>query len=64
MPRGCQRAALATVSATPAQNPNRSCRGVVCIASGLDSMAHFSRVFRAHLGVPPSDYRRALAAGT
>jgi len=26
-------------------------------------MAHFSRVFRAHLGLPPSDYRRAAAAG-
>jgi len=34
----------------------------IAFAFGFSSMAHFSRVFRAHLGVPPSDYRRALAA--
>ncbi len=28
---------------------------------GFSNMAHFSRVFRAHLGLPPSDYRRAAA---
>ena len=26
---------------------------------GFSNMAHFSRVFRAHLGLPPSDYRRS-----
>ena len=36
----------------------------IAVAFGFSSMAHFSRVFRAHLGVPPSDYRRGLAAGT
>jgi AraC-like DNA-binding protein len=35
----------------------------IALAFGFSSMAHFSRVFRAHLGVPPSDYRRALLAG-
>ena len=35
----------------------------IAVAFGFSSMAHFSRVFRAHLGVPPSDYRRALLAG-
>ncbi|MES2714596.1 MAG: helix-turn-helix domain-containing protein [Pseudomonadota bacterium] len=35
----------------------------IALAFGFSSMAHFSRVFRAHLGVPPSDYRRALVAG-
>ena len=34
----------------------------IAFAFGFSSMAHFSRVFRAHLGVPPSDYRRAAAA--
>ncbi len=33
----------------------------IALAFGFSSMAHFSRVFRAHLGVPPSDYRRALS---
>ena len=33
---------------------------------GSSNRAHFSRVFRAHLGIAPSDYRRATlgAAGT
>ncbi|GAP36287.1 helix-turn-helix domain-containing protein [Piscinibacter sakaiensis] len=30
----------------------------VALAHGFSSMAHFSRVFRAQLGVAPSDYRR------
>ena len=34
----------------------------IALAYGFSSMAHFSRVFRAHLGVPPSDYRRKLGA--
>ena len=34
----------------------------VAIAFGFLNMAHFSRVFRAHLGLPPSDYRRAAVA--
>jgi AraC-like DNA-binding protein len=34
----------------------------VALGFGFSNMAHFSRVFRAHLGVPPSDYRRAAAA--
>ncbi|MBC7942652.1 MAG: helix-turn-helix domain-containing protein [Chitinophagaceae bacterium] len=35
----------------------------IAFAFGFSSMAHFSRVFRAHLGMPPSDYRRAMADG-
>jgi AraC-like DNA-binding protein len=35
----------------------------VALAHGFSNMAHFSRVFRAHLGMPPSDYRRG-AVGT
>ena len=35
----------------------------IAIAFGFSSMAHFSRVFRMQLGVPPSDYRRGLAGG-
>jgi AraC-like DNA-binding protein len=35
----------------------------IALAYGFQSMAHFSRVFRAHLGVPPSDYRRGAIAG-
>lgn len=34
----------------------------IALGFGFSSMAHFSRVFRAHLGVAPSDYRRAAAA--
>lgn len=34
----------------------------IALGFGFSNMAHFSRVFRAHLGVPPSDYRRAAAA--
>lgn len=30
----------------------------IAFAHGFSNMAHFSRVFRAHLGLPPSDYRR------
>ncbi len=33
----------------------------IAFSSGFSNMAHFSRVFRAHLGMPPSDYRRGLA---
>ena len=31
----------------------------IAFSFGFSNMAHFSRVFRAHLGLPPSDYRRA-----
>ena len=31
----------------------------IAFSNGFSNMAHFSRVFRTHLGVPPSDYRRA-----
>ena len=34
----------------------------IALAFGFSNMAHFSRVFRAHLGLAPSDYRRAAAA--
>jgi len=34
----------------------------VALANGFSNMAHFSRVFRAHLGLSPSDYRRGLVA--
>ncbi|MGD9835588.1 MAG: helix-turn-helix domain-containing protein, partial [Piscinibacter sp.] len=34
----------------------------IAFAFGFSNMAHFSRVFRAHLGLPPSDYRRGAAA--
>lgn len=30
----------------------------IAFSFGFSNMAHFSRVFRSHLGVPPSDYRR------
>ena len=30
----------------------------IALSFGFQNMAHFSRVFRAHLGLPPSDYRR------
>jgi len=33
----------------------------IAFGFGFSNMAHFSRVFRAHLGVAPSDYRRGLA---
>ena len=33
----------------------------IALGFGFSNMAHFSRVFRAHLGMPPSDYRRQLA---
>jgi AraC-like DNA-binding protein len=35
----------------------------IALGHGFQNMAHFSRVFRAHLGVAPSDYRRGLATG-
>jgi AraC-like DNA-binding protein len=31
----------------------------IALSFGFSNMAHFSRVFRSHLGMPPSDYRRA-----
>ncbi len=31
----------------------------IAFAFGFSNMAHFSRVFRTHLGMAPSDYRRA-----
>ncbi|WP_295642054.1 helix-turn-helix domain-containing protein [uncultured Methylibium sp.] len=31
----------------------------IAFAFGFSNMAHFSRVFRSHLGLSPSDYRRA-----
>jgi AraC-like DNA-binding protein len=34
----------------------------VALGFGFQNMAHFSRVFRTHLGMAPSDYRRAAAA--
>ena len=34
----------------------------IAFAFGFSNMAHFSRVFRSHLGVAPSDYRRAAGA--
>ena len=33
----------------------------IAFSFGFSNMAHFSRVFRTHLGVPPSDYRRLAA---
>jgi AraC-like DNA-binding protein len=34
----------------------------IALGFGFSNMAHFSRVFRAHLGMAPSDYRRTAAA--
>jgi AraC-like DNA-binding protein len=34
----------------------------IALAAGFQNMAHFSRVFRAHLGVAPSGYRRGAVA--
>jgi transcriptional regulator GlxA family with amidase domain len=31
----------------------------IAIGLGFQNMAHFSRVFRAQMGVAPSDYRKA-----
>jgi len=33
----------------------------IAFGFGFSNMAHFSRVFRSHLGVPPSDYRRGAS---
>lgn len=33
----------------------------IAFSFGFSNMAHFSRVFRTHLGAPPSGYRRACA---
>ena len=33
----------------------------IAFSFGFSNMAHFSRVFRTHLGAPPSGYRRASA---
>jgi AraC-like DNA-binding protein len=33
----------------------------IALGYGFENMAHFSRVFRAHVGMAPSDYRRAAA---
>ncbi|MCE2912659.1 MAG: helix-turn-helix domain-containing protein [Pseudomonadota bacterium] len=41
--------------------PQRSITDIA-LGHGFQNMAHFSRVFRAHLGVAPSDYRRGQAA--
>ncbi|MBK6863730.1 MAG: helix-turn-helix domain-containing protein [Ideonella sp.] len=35
----------------------------IAFGNGFSNMAHFSRVFRAYLGVAPSDYRRSAGAG-
>lgn len=35
----------------------------IAFSFGFSNMAHFSRVFRAHLGVTPSDYRRGAMPG-
>ena len=35
----------------------------IALAAGFQNMAHFSRVFRAHLGMAPSDFRRTAGAG-
>jgi AraC-like DNA-binding protein len=35
----------------------------IALGLGFSSMAHFSRAFRAHLGLPPSDYRRLGTQG-
>ena len=35
----------------------------IALGFGFSNMAHFSRVFRTHLGVAPSDYRRLAALG-
>ena len=33
----------------------------IALGNGFQNLAHFSRVFRAELGMPPSDYRRVAA---
>lgn len=33
----------------------------IALGNGFQNMAHFSRVFRNHLGLPPSDFRRQAA---
>lgn len=34
----------------------------IALASGFTSPTHFSRVFRSHVGMSPSEYRHARAA--
>lgn len=34
----------------------------IALAQGFQNMAHFSRVFRSHLGLAPSDFRRQAGA--
>ncbi len=34
----------------------------IALAAGFSNMAHFSRVFRVHLGMAPSDYRRTAVS--
>jgi AraC-like DNA-binding protein len=34
----------------------------IALGLGFQNMAHFSRVFRSHLGLPPSDFRRQAGA--
>jgi AraC-like DNA-binding protein len=41
-------------------NDNRSITDIA-LSFEFSNMAHFSRVFRTHLGVAPSDYRRAAS---
>lgn len=50
------RAAIAARDAAPRSITD------IALAHGFSSMPHFSRVFRTHVGVSPSEYRRSSAA--
>ena len=58
----------ARAASRPAARPSTTARTAtarsptIALGFGFSSMAHFSRVFRAHVGVAPSDYRRAAGS--
>ena len=51
----------AAAASTTGRNSHRSITEIA-LGFGFSSMAHFSRVFRARVGVAPSDYRRAAGS--
>jgi AraC-like DNA-binding protein len=52
-----QRLQACRVALDERRNQHRSLTAIA-LGLGFSNMAHFSRVFRAHVGVSPSEYRR------